>query len=83
VLGPGGEVVFDAPLHDEGLFIAELDLAEVRRQRVAMPLLRDERPEVVLRQLERIVRERAGELVDDTAERGSLPGFDVALEPAR
>jgi predicted amidohydrolase len=60
VIAPSGEPRFSAPLHDEGLFIVELDLAEVRRERIALPLLRDERPETVLRQLERIVRERAG-----------------------
>jgi NAD+ synthase (glutamine-hydrolysing) len=80
VVGPSGSTVFGAPLHDEGLYIVDLDLAELRRERVAMPLLRDERPEVVLRQLERIVRERAGELEDLTAEPGSAPGFDVAVE---
>jgi predicted amidohydrolase len=80
VLGPGGSTVLAAPLHDEGLYLAELDLGALRRERVAMPLLRDERPEVVLRQLERIVRERAGELADATAEPGAAPGFDVAVE---
>jgi len=61
VVGPGGETVLGAPLHDEGLYLADLDLAELRRERIAVPLLRDERPEVILRQLERIVRARAGE----------------------
>jgi predicted amidohydrolase len=61
VVAPDGTTVFQAPLHAEGVFVAELDLAALRRERIAMPLLRDERPEVVLRQLERIVRRRAGE----------------------
>lgn len=60
VIAPSGATVFQAPLFDEGLFLADLDLDEIRRERVAMPLLRDERPETILRQLERIVRERAG-----------------------
>lgn len=60
VVAPDGTTVFQAPLHEEGLYVAELDLAALRRERLAMPLLRDERPEVVLRQLERIVRLRAG-----------------------
>lgn len=59
VIGPDGETVFAAPLHDEGLFVAEIDLADVRRERVTLPLLRDERPEVVRRQLERLLAERA------------------------
>jgi predicted amidohydrolase len=61
VVAPDGSSVFQAPLHDEGLFLVDLDRAALRRERIALPLLRDERPEVVLRQLERIVRERSGE----------------------
>jgi len=61
VLGPAGETLFQAPLHDEGLFFTEIDLDAVRRERINLPLLRDELPEVVLRQLDRIVRERSGQ----------------------
>jgi predicted amidohydrolase len=61
VIGPDGEPVFQAPLHDEGVFVAEIDLADLRRERIVLPVLRDERPEMVRRQLERILRERAGE----------------------
>ena len=60
VVGPSGATVFSAPTHDEGLFLVELDPAALRRERIATPLLRDERPEVVLRQLEQLVRERSG-----------------------
>ena len=60
VVGPSGATVFSAPTHDEGLFMTELDPSAVRRQRIATPLLRDERPEVVLRQLDQLVRERSG-----------------------
>jgi len=60
VVGPDGDTVSAAPLHDEALLVVDLDLAAVRRERIALPLLRDERPDVVLRQLERIIRERAG-----------------------
>jgi predicted amidohydrolase len=59
VIGPAGVPVFQAPLFDEGLFMVDVDLDELRRERVSTPLLRDERPEVVLRQLGRIVRQRA------------------------
>ena len=61
VIGPDGEPVFQAPLHDEGVFVTEIDLADLRRERIVLPVLRDERPEMVRRQLERILRERAGE----------------------
>ncbi len=60
VIDPAGRSVLRAPLHDEGLFTAEIDTGALRRERMALPLLRDERPELVLRQLERLVRERAG-----------------------
>jgi predicted amidohydrolase len=70
VVGPDGSTVFQAPIHDEGLFLVDLDRAALRRERIALPLLRDERPEIVLRQLERIVRERSGE---DPMELDELP----------
>ena len=60
VIDPAGDVVFAAPLLESGLFTVEIDLDDVRRERTALPLLRDERPEFVLRQLERLVREQAG-----------------------
>jgi hypothetical protein len=40
----------------------------VRRQRVATPLLRDERPEMVARQLERLIRQRAGTAEEEPPE---------------
>ncbi len=61
VVGPSGASVLRAPLHEEGLFHATIDPAELRHERIANPLLRDERPEVVLRQLDRIARARAGD----------------------
>jgi predicted amidohydrolase len=60
VIDPAGDVLFEAPLLEEGLHVVDIDLEAIRRERTALPLLRDERPEFVLRQLERIVRERAG-----------------------
>jgi predicted amidohydrolase len=60
VIAPTGDALFSAPLHDEGVYVVDVDLEDVRRERIALPLLRDEQPETVLRQLERIVRERAG-----------------------
>ena len=75
VVGPSGETLFQAPLHEEGLFLVDVDLGQVRRERIALPLLRDERPEVVLHQLQRIVRERAGTGTGEGA-------FDDELRPA-
>jgi predicted amidohydrolase len=62
VLAPSGEALFQAPLHDEGLYFVDIDLGDVRRERVALPLLRDEQPELVLRELDRIVRARGGDV---------------------
>jgi predicted amidohydrolase len=78
VIAPSGEVVFSAPLFDEGLFIADVALEDVRRERIGLPLLRDERIELQLRELSRVLAERAGLAADTTAERGSEPGHDVA-----
>ena len=60
VIGPTGPPLFSAPLFDEGLFLAEIAPADIRRERIALPLLRDERPELQVRELERIIAERAG-----------------------
>ena len=71
VIGPNGAVLFGAPLYDEGLFTVDIDLDDVRRERIALPLLRDERPELHVRELSRIVAERAGLAPDSTAEDGA------------
>jgi len=54
VFDPDGKLIAQAPNDQEGLTLAELDLAQLKRTRMRLPLLRDERPEVVLRELERI-----------------------------
>jgi predicted amidohydrolase len=77
VLGPSGESLLRAPFYDEGLFTVDVSLADVRRERIGLPLLRDERPELNLRELARIVAERAGMALDSTAEPGAEPGLDV------
>jgi len=63
VIDPSGHSLLRAPLHEDGLFIVDIDTDDLRRERLALPVLRDERPELVLRQLERLVRRRAG--IDD------------------
>ena len=74
VIGPSGAAIFRAPLYDEGLFTVDIDLADIRRERIALPLLRDERPELQVRELARIVAERAGLADDSTAEPGADRG---------
>jgi predicted amidohydrolase len=79
VIAPNGEVLLSAPLYDEGVFSVDVSLGDVRRERIALPLLRDERPELNVRELQRIVDERAGlGTPDTTAEPGAEPGLDVA-----
>ena len=60
VIDPSGHSLLRAPLHEDGLFIVDIDTDDLRRERLALPVLRDERPELVLRQLERVIRQRAG-----------------------
>jgi len=67
VLGPSGDVIAEGPLYDEALVLADVPLADVRRERIGLPLLRDERPELLARELGRIVAERAGLAEDGTA----------------
>ncbi len=58
VIGPSGKPVAKAAYLSEEVLIAEIDPAEVRRARTANPLLRDERLNVTLHELERVRRER-------------------------
>jgi predicted amidohydrolase len=58
VVSPSGETLFSAPLFDEGLYLVDVELGDVRRERIGLPLLRDERPELHLRELRRILAER-------------------------
>ena len=81
VIAPTGAAVFSAPLYDEGLYLVDVDLDDVRRERFSLPLLRDERPELQVRELVRIVAERAGLAVDPTAAPGAEAGLDVAPPP--
>jgi predicted amidohydrolase len=78
VIGPNGAAVLSAPLYDEGLFYADIATADIRRERIGLPLLRDERPEFQVRELSRIVAERAGLARDSTSDPEAEAGLDVA-----
>ena len=67
VIAPTGQALFSAPLYDEGLYTVDISLADIRRERIGLPLLRDERPELQIRELGRIVAERANLAPDSTA----------------
>jgi hypothetical protein len=84
VIGPSGEPIFSAPFFDDDLYLVDINLDDVRRERIALPLLRDERLELQARELGRIIAERAGLAPDTTADPGAAPGMDVAAtEPIR
>lgn len=55
VFDPDGKLIARAPADEEGLTLTELDLAQLKRTRMRLPLLRDERPEVLLKELKRII----------------------------
>ncbi|HLV45186.1 MAG TPA: nitrilase-related carbon-nitrogen hydrolase [Aggregatilineales bacterium] len=59
VYNPDGELVAKAPTFDEHLLTATLDLNQLRRARMRLPLLRDERAGLTVRTLQRILAERA------------------------
>jgi predicted amidohydrolase len=52
---PDGRLLIRGPYNEEAITYATLDLAQLRRTRARLPLLRDERPEMVLKELGRIV----------------------------
>jgi len=55
VYDPEGERICQAPFHEEALGLAEMDLNQIHRTRARLPLLRDERTALTLRELNRIV----------------------------
>ncbi|HEX7491231.1 MAG TPA: nitrilase-related carbon-nitrogen hydrolase [Candidatus Limnocylindrales bacterium] len=73
VIAPSGEALFTAPLFEEGLHFVDIELGDVRRERVGLPLLRDERPELHLRELRRIMAERTEMQIDLASERPVTP----------
>ncbi|MGA2110814.1 MAG: nitrilase-related carbon-nitrogen hydrolase [Anaerolineales bacterium] len=54
VFDPNGRRVARAPFHEESLTRVDLDLNQLHRTRARLPLLRDERTELVLRELQRV-----------------------------
>lgn len=52
---PNGELIVKAPYHQEALTLAEIDLNQLHRTRARLPLLRDERTALVVREMQRIL----------------------------
>ncbi|MEE8502919.1 MAG: nitrilase-related carbon-nitrogen hydrolase [candidate division NC10 bacterium] len=57
VIAPTGEALVRAPQLEEALLTVTIDRREVQRERIANPLLRDERLDLTIRELQRITRE--------------------------
>lgn len=53
VFDPDGRMIARAPFNEEALTLCEIDLAQLRRTRTRLPLLRDERPEILLKALQK------------------------------
>jgi len=58
VIGPNGDIIAQHEDAEEALVLATIDLADVRRERLANPLLRDERIELTINELRRVWHER-------------------------
>lgn len=59
VFDPDGEAIVRGPYHQEALVTAEVDLDQLHRTRARLPLLRDERTALVLRELARVAGREA------------------------
>ncbi len=57
VIAPTGDVLLKGPQLEEAFLHVGIDRREVRRERIANPLLRDERLDFTLRELKRITRD--------------------------
>jgi predicted amidohydrolase len=60
LLAADGSTVVQAPLWEEALVVGAIETDDLRMQRYGLPLLADERLELVRRELDRIIVERAG-----------------------
>ncbi|MBL8132839.1 MAG: nitrilase, partial [Anaerolineae bacterium] len=53
--GPDGDFLLSGVYFNEALLTCQIDLNQLHRTRARLPLLRDERPEMVQRELFRIM----------------------------
>ncbi|HJW21391.1 MAG TPA: nitrilase-related carbon-nitrogen hydrolase, partial [Candidatus Limnocylindrales bacterium] len=59
LLGPDGGVIAQAPLYEEALIVGALETDDLRMQRYNLPIVADERLELVRREVDRMIAERA------------------------
>ncbi|MBN2146076.1 MAG: hypothetical protein JW726_01765 [Anaerolineales bacterium] len=55
---PDGILLVRGPYHSEALTLAEIDLSDLHRTRARMPMLRDERTTLMMREMTRILEKR-------------------------
>jgi len=67
VVGPTGASLAKARYLEEDLLVVEVDAGALRRARIANPLLRDERLDLTLRELQRLIREQ-GQMPEQSGE---------------
>jgi len=60
IFDPDGELHAKGPYYQEGLTLAEIDLHQLHRTRARLPLLRDERTALVMREMRRMVDQTEG-----------------------
>jgi predicted amidohydrolase len=58
VFDPNGNLLVQSPYYEDSLTLCKIDLNQLHRTRARLPLLRDERPVLTLKELQRILRER-------------------------
>lgn len=86
LLGPDGSVLVEAPLYEEALVMGVLETDDLRMARYNLPLVGDERLELVRREVDRIIAERADlPAPPDLGADGDAapPMDDLAPEPER
>ncbi len=57
VVDPAGKVVAEAPVKEEAVLVVDIDVAAARRRRRQLPLLKDARLALLVRELERLIAE--------------------------
>jgi predicted amidohydrolase len=55
IYDPNGELIAKCPYHEESLLVSEIDMNQLHRTRTRLPLLRDERTALTMRELQRIL----------------------------
>jgi len=86
LLGPDGSVLAEAPLYEEAMVMGVLETDDLRMQRYNLPVVGDERLELVRREVDRIIADRAGIAPppDQASDgEGDAPAVPAARQPER